>query len=213
MIRLATAHAKLRLDKQVRTSDIDIAVKLIHLSIFGENMDDEEEQAPKQEKSPAAPAAIGVKKSNPKKRVKFDGGATEDEDVEIEDDLHVPEGTGPITRRAKPSQAKKMKVDEDQEVTDLFASSIRFDGSPIDISVKKFVYRLISEVSNQTGSSKVPIKQVWQKYFALTDEQQKNNATGKPYLQSKEDLQRTLEQMEADENAMIDGADVILTGQ
>jgi hypothetical protein len=75
-----------------------------------------------------------------------------------------------------------MKVDEDQEVSDLFASSIRFDASPIDLSVKKFVYRLISEVQNQGGSSKVPIKQVWQKYFALTDDQQKNSATGKPYL-------------------------------
>jgi hypothetical protein len=59
----------------------------------------------------------------------------------------------------------------------------------------------------------VPIKQVWQKYFALTDEQQKNNATGKAYLQSKDDLHRTIELMEADDNAMIDGDDVILTGQ
>ena len=54
-----------------------------------------------------------------------------------------------------------MKVDEDQEVIDLFASSIRFDASTIDLSVKKFVYKLISEVQNQTGSSKVPIKSVW----------------------------------------------------
>ena len=106
-----------------------------------------------------------------------------------------------------------MKVDEDQEVNDLFASSIRFDASPIDLSVKKFVYKLISEVQNQSGSSKVPIKQVWQKYFSLTDEQQKNNATGKVFLQSKEDLQKAMEQMEADDNVMIDGQDVILTGQ
>lgn len=67
-----------------------------------------------------------------------------------------------MTRRsANPAQTKKMKVDDDQEVSDLFASSIRFDSSTIDISVKKFVYRLISEVQNQSGSSKVPIKQVW----------------------------------------------------
>lgn len=38
MIRLATAHSKLRLSKLVATSDIDIAVNLIHLSIFGEEM-------------------------------------------------------------------------------------------------------------------------------------------------------------------------------
>lgn len=41
MIRLATAHSKLRLSKTVATTDIDIAVNLIHLSIFGEEMADD----------------------------------------------------------------------------------------------------------------------------------------------------------------------------
>jgi DNA replication licensing factor MCM3 len=34
MIRLATAHAKLRFSKEVETSDIDIAVNLLNTSIF-----------------------------------------------------------------------------------------------------------------------------------------------------------------------------------
>ena len=157
MIRLATAHAKLRIAKNVTTSDIDIAVKLIHLSIFNENMDDDDEPATK------APAPVSKpKQSANKKRVKFDGG-NDDEDVEIEDDFKAPTGgAGVSTRRSgNPAQTKKMKVDEDQEVSDLFASSIRFDASPIDLSVKKFVYKLISEVQNQSGSSKVPIRDVW----------------------------------------------------
>lgn len=41
LIRLATAHSKLRLGKTVATSDIDVAVNLIHLSIFGEEMADD----------------------------------------------------------------------------------------------------------------------------------------------------------------------------
>jgi DNA replication licensing factor MCM3 len=61
MIRLATAHAKLRLSKIVTTSDIDIAVKLIHLSIFNENMDDEDEPAAKVFEKPAAAAAPAIK--------------------------------------------------------------------------------------------------------------------------------------------------------
>lgn len=44
MIRLATAHSKLRLSKVVETKDIDIAVNLIHLSIFGQSTDEDEEE-------------------------------------------------------------------------------------------------------------------------------------------------------------------------
>jgi DNA replication licensing factor MCM3 len=38
MIRLSTAHAKLRFSKEVETSDIDIAVNLLNTSIFQENL-------------------------------------------------------------------------------------------------------------------------------------------------------------------------------
>lgn len=40
VIRLATAHSKLRMSKVIETTDIDIAVNLIHLSIFGEDLED-----------------------------------------------------------------------------------------------------------------------------------------------------------------------------
>jgi len=57
MIRLATAHSKLRLSKAVTTSDIDVAVNLIHLSIFGEAMDAEADDEPARvEATAAAPA-------------------------------------------------------------------------------------------------------------------------------------------------------------
>ena len=210
MIRLATAHAKLRLDKKVMTKDIDVAVKLMHISIFNSDMEDDDEPAGKPEKAEASRKAAASKK-----RVKFNGGDAE-EDAEIEDDFKAPAAqatsSGVVTRRSAPA-SKKMKIDEDQEVNDLFANSIRFDADPIDLSVKKFVYKLITEVQNQTNSSKVEINKVWQKYFALSDEQQKNNATGKSFLNSKEDLMKAMQQMEADDNVMIEGSDVILTGQ
>ena len=49
MIRLSTAHAKLRFSKEVETLDIDVAVKMLNYSIFQENVsaikeeDDEDE--------------------------------------------------------------------------------------------------------------------------------------------------------------------------
>jgi hypothetical protein len=45
----------------------------------------------------------------------------------------------------------------------------------------------------------------------MSEQEQKNPSTGKTYLNSKEDLRNALEQMEADDLAMIDGQDVILT--
>lgn len=57
MIRLATAHAKVRLSKNVMTSDIDVAVNLIHLSIFGDTMESEENDVQMQEEGKPAPAS------------------------------------------------------------------------------------------------------------------------------------------------------------
>jgi len=39
LIRLASAHAKLRLSKQVDTDDIDVAARLLHSSIFQEDLE------------------------------------------------------------------------------------------------------------------------------------------------------------------------------
>jgi len=45
VIRLATAHSKLRMSKVIETTDIDVAVNLVHLSIFGEDL----EEAPQED--------------------------------------------------------------------------------------------------------------------------------------------------------------------
>ena len=52
LIRLSTAHAKLRLSKFVETSDIDVAVGLLNNSIFQETLkiikeEDEEDEEEK----------------------------------------------------------------------------------------------------------------------------------------------------------------------
>lgn len=179
LIRLATAHSKLRLSKSVNPQDLDIALALIHLSIFGEAMDGEEDD----DKGIAEKAAPEAPRTNrreaerniiSKKRVKFG------EDEEMDEDFSAPSqlaGSKVRTRRnaadlpdANPAQTKKMKIDEEQQVTELFQSSVKHDPSPVDISVKKFVFKLISDISNSQGSSRVAINDLWQKYFSLADD-------------------------------------------
>ena len=211
MIRLATAHSKLRLSKAVATSDIDVAVNLIHLSIFGEEMaeDEEGDESMKEEGAAAVPARSdqviqssrasrallrqdrGNKDGeNPpegalpqqqngvsKKRVKFHARDDDEEFHAGEPRQASPSRQGGVQTRRSATDgtgqpvSKKMKVDEEQQVTELFQSSIRFDPNPVDITVKKFVFKLIGEVSNAAGTGKVAINAIWQRYFGLPDEQ------------------------------------------
>jgi len=110
--------------------------------------------------------------------------------------------------------AKKMKLDDAAEVADLFTQSVRVAEREdrIDMSVKKFVYRVASAIQNESGSSKVPMDKVWKKFFLMDEKEQLNAATQKPYFESLEDIKKCCAALEEDKIAMIDGSDVILTG-
>ena len=179
MIRLATAHSKLRLSKRVETTDIDVAVNLVHLSIFGEQMDEEDENdddkdladkkndaaGPAAKESRKRNAKMEVDETQTKKRVKF-GREVDDDDFKADSKEVIQKRVS--TRRsaaanveAERPTSKKMKIDEEQQVTELFQSSIKYDASPVDISVKKFVFKMISEIQSKSGTAKVPINQIW----------------------------------------------------
>jgi hypothetical protein len=104
-----------------------------------------------------------------------------------------------------------MKVDEDEAVSQLLRSSISSHPQKVELSVKKFVFKLISDISNAKRTSRVSINEIWQKFFTMSNEQQKNSETNSVFLNSKEDLKNVLEQMEADDLTMMDGNDVVLT--
>jgi len=76
--------------------------------------------------------------------------------------------------------------------------------------VKKYVFKLITEVKAEQNKSKVPINTVWQKFFQLDDEAQKNPQTNKVYFQSKQEMHRALESMEVDDLIVINNDDIIL---
>lgn len=87
LIRLATAHAKLRMEKSVRTDDLDIAFNLVYLSIFGTSMTDDQEasQKPASSKAKNSQAADKAPTSQAsKKKVSFNKDADSDEEDEAE---------------------------------------------------------------------------------------------------------------------------------
>lgn len=116
LLRLATAHAKLSLSKEVDIKDIDMAMKLLNMTIFREELQDEvdpkadaemeEEQA--DEKDEVVPLA---QKSNralrrDKRGKKPEGAAGQDEEV------------------IDTTQSKRAKIDHNEEVSQLFGAKI-----------------------------------------------------------------------------------------
>lgn len=64
LIRLATAHSKIRMSRHVTTSDIDVAFNLIHLSLFGkEILDDEQDEQNEENEEMEEPTPQVEKKS------------------------------------------------------------------------------------------------------------------------------------------------------
>lgn len=80
--------------------------------------------------------------------MKFTGTEDDDEEVIMDDEDHTPApgnmSSRPIRRSAAQSM-KKMKIDEEQQVKDLFAREPAKDGFTFDLSVKKYVFKLITE--------------------------------------------------------------------
>lgn len=241
MIRLATAHSKLRLGKVVSTSDIDVAVNLIHLSIFGEPMDegDEDEQPASFSKPMAAAAPArsdqnmqssraaragrgrmeGVEQAS-KKRVKFQGG-DEDDDDDFQGDqggLTGQLGERRSTRRSaaqgleEPAPSKKMKIDDEQQLRELLQGSTTYDAASQAklMAVKRFVYKLGAAARQATGSSRVPVSALWQRYFQLPEAEQLNAETGVAFLADRAALVDALQHMEAEDLVALEGDEVIM---
>jgi len=119
LIRLSSAHAKLRLSKLVETIDIDVAAQILHNSIFQEdlksikeedNEDEDEEvvQVNTNSRSKRNNARGDPVMQSPEKKVKRE----EKTPVKSTAKKAMPDSEG------RPS--KRMKIDHNEEVSELF---------------------------------------------------------------------------------------------
>jgi len=158
LIRLATAHAKLRLSKQVEASDIDVSVSLLNNSIFQENVspikeeDDESDSENEMihvqtSRSKRAAANRDVKIENliqqatPSKKVKREDKTPLKSNVKKQQQEETEESKGSEKR-----PTKRMKIDHDEQVNQLFQQSAQIlVKQEVDLKSKKYVYKLVSE--------------------------------------------------------------------
>jgi hypothetical protein len=62
-----------------------------------------------------------------------------------------------------------MKVDDEREVSELFQRSVKLGQTRVDISVKKFVFKLLGQLRERTQSGSMTVADLWRFYFKLGD--------------------------------------------
>lgn len=242
MIRLATAHSKLRLSKTVEGSDIDIACQLLNNSIFQENvstkdepevdeedLEEEEDFGEDEEEKKAGDGPRGGARKNGHSNRADRMAARQGKHGTVEPPS--PKKNGQVTKKenispAKPTTAKKqmisptkqedledskppskrMKIDHDEQVSQLFqAASMKNESS---LKQKRFVFKLIQQFKD--AKQTVKVDKLWKEIMAAPEKEAFER--NKPIIESKNQLIQTINALEADNCVMfsVEDGNVVL---
>jgi DNA replication licensing factor MCM3 len=220
MIRLATAHAKLRLSKVVEGNDVDIACQLLNNSIFQENINPIKEESEEEEEEEEEKGGLkdededdqdgdGFKRTGAASRAQRmaarngnrpDLPASPAKKPSVKKEERSPQaskGAAAASSAKKDSEppSKRLKVDHEEQVNQLFQAGKAAEAS---LKQKRFVFKLVSQLKDSNQSIKVDT--LWRKIMELPEKEAFER--NKPIVENKPELVQTLHALEADNCVM-----------
>lgn len=151
LIRLATAHAKLRLAKVVVKKDCEIALEMLTFALYNETGKENDSMSLSEDNTKPAPGKRGNKKESPAKGKRNMLVEVDDESMDYEEDES--------SDRNNNIPSKKVKREKQDDVDRIFSSAA--NQGPISDDVKKFVFRLIHDHTNRREFQQMSFDELW----------------------------------------------------
>jgi DNA replication licensing factor MCM3 len=183
LIRLSSAHAKLRLSKAVSKKDCEVAFEMLNFALYHEtgkeddfsSLLDASEQVPA-EKATAKPVGKNSVTSGKKSR----GMIVDEEESESkeEEESEISSEVQEVTSSAKKTRSYKK---ETKEVDRLFNSNIA-SNEPVSDLKKKFVFKIVHDTVHRRDFPQMTFEELWNIIKNNKDASTKHNINSKSDL-------------------------------
>lgn len=153
LIRLSTAHAKLRLVKAVNKQDCEVAFSMLNYAIFGDDGREETEEVQEEEEE--------VVRKSTKKSVKSSGKKTASRGMIVDDESQQDEEEEDDESdvRASGKKSKSGRESTLKDVDKLFDANVK--SGPISETHKKFVYKIVYDNANKRPQQTISLEELW----------------------------------------------------